>query len=260
MYYVYEWFNKDTNEIFYVGKGCNNRYKSTYKRNLLFKEYINKNNCDCKIIKYFENEEEAFKYEHEKIINLKNIGQCSCNLDDGGFGGLGFIWTDEMRKYKSEYNPMKNDKQRQRMSKNNPMKNKEISEKVAKTKRRAVIIKNIYFESIRKAAEYFNRYDTQIQYWCKRGYDSDKQPCRYADEEQKEYKLKITNSRSVIVDGIKFESVKSAAKYFDVWSETIIRAIKNNRPFKGHVCKYDDQQPSQGKSDNSTLEGSTTNR
>ena len=27
MFYVYEWFRTDTNEIFYVGKGCNRRYK-----------------------------------------------------------------------------------------------------------------------------------------------------------------------------------------------------------------------------------------
>lgn len=26
-FYVYEWYNIDTNEVFYVGKGCGNRYK-----------------------------------------------------------------------------------------------------------------------------------------------------------------------------------------------------------------------------------------
>jgi len=35
-----------------------------------------------------------------------------------------------------------------------------------------------------------------------------------------------------------------AAIYYDTWSETIIRAIKGNRKFKGMECKYDNQQPS----------------
>ena len=32
-FYVYEWYNIDTNEVFYVGKGCGNRYKTTSRRN-----------------------------------------------------------------------------------------------------------------------------------------------------------------------------------------------------------------------------------
>lgn len=27
MFYVYKWYNLDNNEVFYVGKGCKNRYK-----------------------------------------------------------------------------------------------------------------------------------------------------------------------------------------------------------------------------------------
>lgn len=30
MFYVYEWYIVETGEIFYVGKGCKNRYKSMY--------------------------------------------------------------------------------------------------------------------------------------------------------------------------------------------------------------------------------------
>ena len=33
-FYVYEWYNVETNEIFYVGKGCNNRYKNISDRNM----------------------------------------------------------------------------------------------------------------------------------------------------------------------------------------------------------------------------------
>lgn len=259
MFYVYEWFDTDTNTVFYVGKGTNKRYLQTKGRNKLFADYIANHKCKSRIIKEFENENDAFAYEHERICFLKSKGGCFCNLDNGGAGGVNFVWTEEMRKYKSIHNPMKNQEQRRRMSENNPMKSKEVSSRVNAQKRKAVIIKGIYFDSIKSAGEYFGKFPTQVQKWCKRGYDSDKEPCRYANEEQKDFQIKTTNSKKVIVDGVVFDSVANAARHYGVWSETIIRAIKNNSTFKGHTCKYDNQQPSQGNSNNSTLEGSTTN-
>lgn len=37
-YYVYEWFNKSNNYIFYVGKGCGNRCSRIQGRNKTFFE------------------------------------------------------------------------------------------------------------------------------------------------------------------------------------------------------------------------------
>lgn len=241
MFYVYAWYNKNTKEVFYVGKGCGNRYKQIRGRNKLFIDYYNKNECGVKIVKYFENEQDAFDYEYKHITRLKLKGQCFCNLDDGGKGGVNFVWTDEMRKYKSTHNPMKDIKQRKRMSENNPMKLKEVSSKVVDKKKRSVVIDNKVFESVTDAAIYYGRSQQQIITWCKRGYDYNKKPCRYFDEEQKKYKIKVTNSKPVIIDGIKYESVKKAAEHFNTHSETIIRAIKQNRKFKGHSCKYGNQ-------------------
>lgn len=259
MFYVYEWYDVETGVVFYVGKGTNNRYLHTKGRNKLFKNYIAKHNCNSRIVKEFEEEHDAFAYEHKRICELKARGECFCNLDDGGTGGVNFVWTGEMRAYQSANNPMKRQDQKQRMSKNNPMKNSSVAERVSAKKMRAVFIKGMYFRSIKSAGEYFGKVPEQIQQWCKRGYDSDKQPCRYADEEQKTPEIKTTNSKKVVIDGVIFPSVRSAAAHFEVCPETIIRAIKSNRTFCGHTCKYDDQQPSQGNSINSTLEGSTTN-
>lgn len=97
MFYVYEWYNVNTNIVFYVGKGCGNRYKQVSKRNQLFKEYYENNECAVRIIKYFENEQEAFDYEKERIVELKTINQSFCNLDNGGTDGVNFVWTKEMR-------------------------------------------------------------------------------------------------------------------------------------------------------------------
>ena len=107
MFYVYEWYNVNTEEIFYVGKGCGNRYKQVSKRNQKFKDYYENNECAVRIIKSFETEEEAFNFEHIRIIELKAQSQCFCNIDDGGSGGVSFVWNEEMREYKSQYNPMK---------------------------------------------------------------------------------------------------------------------------------------------------------
>lgn len=241
MFYIYRWFNKKTNEIFYIGKGTKNRYKQVSKRNALFLDYIKNNDCDVEIIEYFENEADAFKKEHELICYYKSIGQCKCNLDNGGKGGCHFIWTSEMRKYFSEYNIMKSQKQRNRMSKNNPMKNPEIAKKVAQRKSRGVIIENRYFSSTKEAGEYYKVCSTEIQHWCKRGYDRNKQPCRYADEEQKHFTLKVSNSKKVIIDDMNFPSVKAAANFLGVCSETLIRNMKKSQYYKGHICKYDNQ-------------------
>ena len=116
MFYVYKWFIKNTNEIFYIGKGTKNRFKQVSRRNKLFKDVYSNNDCGVEIIEYFEKEEEAFKKEYDLICYYKKIGQCKCNLDNGGNGGCNFIWTPEMKEYYSKYNVMKNEKQRKRMS------------------------------------------------------------------------------------------------------------------------------------------------
>ena len=46
--YVYEWYNVDTNEVFYVGKGRNNRMHSMKNRNQYFKEKQKQKNSEEK--------------------------------------------------------------------------------------------------------------------------------------------------------------------------------------------------------------------
>ena len=250
MFYVYQWYNIDTNEIFYIGKGCGKRAGQRTQRNKLFKEYLATHNCKYKIIEYFDNEETAFQREHELILYYKKINQCKCNLDYGGTGGVNFVWTDEMRKNKSVNNPMKSQEQRKRMELNNPMKDKAVAQRVAKQNSKKVVIKNICFNSVKEASIYFNVFDTEICVWLKRGYDRDKQPCKYYGEEYKPFTLKVSSSKPVIIDDKHFDSVKQGAEYIGVWSESLIRAIEENRKCKGHTCKYGNQQPSHTKSSN----------
>lgn len=140
-YYIYEWFNIDNHEVFYVGKGRKNRYKTISGRNPYFINYYNKYNCNVRIIFSDLTEDEAFNLEIETIKKYKEEGFCKCNLTDGGeqpptlYGKdnamYGRPWWDEntpkekINKWKNsvyrfkegELNPQYNVSPKQRMNK-----------------------------------------------------------------------------------------------------------------------------------------------
>ena len=74
-YYVYEWYIVETGEVFYVGKGSGNRATSMKDRNDLFKQIRRENRCDYRILRCFDDNQEAFRYEKERGLELKAIGQ-----------------------------------------------------------------------------------------------------------------------------------------------------------------------------------------
>lgn len=69
-YYVYLYWRLDTNEIFYVGKGHDDRWKTLRKRNDHFNNIINKCPIAVEIIKDNLTEEQAFYWEEEIIETL----------------------------------------------------------------------------------------------------------------------------------------------------------------------------------------------
>ena len=244
MFYVYEWYNVNTEEIFYVGKGCGNRYKQVSKRNQKFKDYYENNECAVRIVQDFETEEEAFNYEHIRIIELKAQGQCFCNIDDGGCGGVSFVWNDEMREYKSQYNPMKREEQRLRMSEQNPMYNSEVAQKVAEKTRKTVCYLGKEY-TCKELASLTGYELTTIWKWCKRGYDTDGNPCFYKGEEKNTIK-RTTCSKGVLIDGQYFPSLRAAGDFLGVKDTSpLCKALKANKTYKGHKCEYANQQPSE---------------
>lgn len=89
-YYVYEWIRLDTNEPFYVGKGCGNRAYQIYKsRNAGFMNVFRKTECAVVILADNLTEEEAYEaeiwfiYEYKYIYNFSLV-----NLDEGGLGAV----------------------------------------------------------------------------------------------------------------------------------------------------------------------------
>lgn len=327
MFYVYEWYIVDTGEIIYVGKGTRLRCK-VRKHNKFFNDMIRRCNCDSRIIKTFDSEEDAFKYEYERVKELKSIGQCVCNIRDGGFGGDTSWWTDELRDAYSKNNVMKSEKQRKRMSEKNPMKIKSIAMKTNAQKRRAVIIGEKKYDSVKDAmdAEHVSyevianwchkginqrgelcrfkdskqvvftdkrynkggsravvfrgeRYECIKDFakeigisertaseWLHRGFNTLGEPCRYENDtreglvfENRHIKRNKNRAKPIILDGVRYNNVLEASKKTGLKKTTIYSYLQGRRKCKHHTCIYDNQQPSQGNTDNSTLEGSTTN-
>lgn len=88
-YYVYMWYFKSSNEVFYIGKGTRSRYLETNYRNDYFKSIINKYSDDVAVKKIIENltNEESCILERILIKKYKDIGQCKANFHEGGLGG-----------------------------------------------------------------------------------------------------------------------------------------------------------------------------
>lgn len=326
MFYVYEWYIVETGEVIYVGKGTGLRYK-VRKHNKFFNDMISRYKCESRIVKAFEDEKEAFLFEYDRIAELKSNGQCVCNIRDGGFGGTTEWWTDKLREQYSKNNVMKSECQRKRMSKHNPMKNRDTALKANSIKRRAVIIGDKKYDSVKSAMDAEKTSYSVIANWCKKGVNSRMEKCRFEDSEQIEFTdkrynkcgcralvfrgkyyetakdlaeelsisvsavlswtrrgftphgepcryidddriLTYTNrhvvrnknkAKPVILDGIHYNSVDDAHNATGIPKPTIYSYLQGRRKSKEHTCIYDNQQPSQGNTDNSTLEGSTTN-
>ena len=264
MYYVYEWFNTETDEVFYVGKGCGRRYK-VRKHNNLFNSYLAENNCESRIVKTFDSEDDAFQFELERTFELWSIGQASCNIYAGGTGGTRSWWTEERRAQYSENNVMKSDEQRDRMRNDNPMFDKSVVSQSSHAHMRPIVVDGVEFESARKAAEALGVHEATIRAWCKAGVSSSGAKCAYADgfptRHRRASKPRETPPyrKPVIIDDVEYASLKDAARSVGATSSNLRAAILRNGMYKNHRCRYANQQPSQGNSNSSTLEGSTTN-
>lgn len=241
MYYVYEWYEINTNEIFYVGKGCGERYKCR-KRNNKFNEYVKNHECDSRIIKYFDTEQEAFEYEYIRIEELKMAGQCSCNVMKGGRGGTAECWSDESREYYSEHNIMKEKEQRERMSKFNPMKNKEIAIRTNSKKRKAVVIGDKEYESVKEAMLAYGICWDVFNNWCIKGTNPFGEKCKYKDEPQVESKDEQFNNKkcnSIIYGGTKYNSKTDLAKEKGVSPGTVSKWLRRGFGPHGVPCAFD---------------------
>lgn len=100
-FYVYVYWRLDTNEIFYVGKGRNDRWKRLNKRNEHFKKIINKCDIVCEIlfmnlsediahgIECYLINELVFNYGYSIDIPNNRSKEHGCHLVNATWGGEG---------------------------------------------------------------------------------------------------------------------------------------------------------------------------
>lgn len=87
-YYVYEWIRLDTNEPFYVGKGCNDRWRClTRGNNEHFNNIVKSIPVVVNILHNNLDEQTAYDLECYYIWQYRDIiGYNLCNINDGGEG------------------------------------------------------------------------------------------------------------------------------------------------------------------------------
>lgn len=99
-YYVYIHRKASNGEIFYVGKGKNNRCTSVKNRSKCWKHIHNKHGVTCEIVANSLMENEAFLLEKKLIKDIGrrdlNLGTL-VNLTDGGDGVTNYKITDARR-------------------------------------------------------------------------------------------------------------------------------------------------------------------
>ena len=85
-YYVYTYSDKSTGDVFYIGKGSGDRWKSMRKRNPYFLNKVSKlgDLVEVNLVCYFQYEEDAYSFEVQLIseIGLETL----TNMTDGGEG------------------------------------------------------------------------------------------------------------------------------------------------------------------------------
>ncbi len=117
-FYVYRHIRPDKNTPFNVGKGHGRRAYSKH-RNRYWHNIAGKYGYRVEIVKYFNNEQEAFTFERKLIRLYKSFGYCEANMTDGGEGSTGLKHSDttRLKMSKSQKGKKKSLEHRQRIAK-----------------------------------------------------------------------------------------------------------------------------------------------
>lgn len=90
-YYVYAHYTLDTNELFYIGKGCNNRHLTNSGRSTYWYNIVNKHGYKAE--KLIDNLEEADAFIQE-ILAIKEFSP-RANFTKGGEGASGRVLSQK---------------------------------------------------------------------------------------------------------------------------------------------------------------------
>lgn len=229
-FYVYAWFIKETNEIFYIGKGRGNRYKTTHNRNKFFKDIYNTHDCDVTILLEGLFEKEAFYYERVAISYIRNnTNNRLTNQTEGGEGASGYVPSEETKRKMS-------------ISSKEKWNDESFREKIIKIRSDP--------DGVYKSKEFREKISKLVTGCNNPNYG------HYWSDEQKEHLSKLKkgkntrssnwNSKKIICleTGQVFECIEDAAEYYKIHcSSSVSIALKEeNRTAGGlHWQFYDDR-------------------
>ena len=137
MAYVYKHTRLDTNEVFYIGIGSQNKYKRAFsliKRNSFWRNITSKTEFLVEIIQDGLSWEQACEKEKELIskIGRRDLGLGTLvNMTDGGDGTFNvkhsYEWYEKQRKNNSKKGKAISKEHRKNISLNHKSKNKDAS-------------------------------------------------------------------------------------------------------------------------------------
>jgi len=160
---VYRHIRLDTNDVFYIGVGRNEKraYEVNLRRNSYWRNIVKNTEYKVEITHKDICYEEALSIEKYLIAfygrSNKNEGPL-CNLTDGGEGALGVLVTEETRnKHKGEKNYMfgktHSKEVREKMVKiiTEKMKNPEVRKKISDKRKGAITPENVKIKLIKSS-------------------------------------------------------------------------------------------------------------
>ena len=103
-FYTYAHINKETNKIFYIGKGKANRATQIGKRNQHWQNIVNKYGFRAEILAYWDSEQAALNHEELLISCFKDMGYKLANKASGGKTNSGWKHSEEYKEFMKNAN------------------------------------------------------------------------------------------------------------------------------------------------------------
>lgn len=257
LFYVYAHKKKTTGEIFYIGKGRGERYRSKSGRSNHWRNIVKKHGCEAEILGVFESEHDAYSFEVYAIKSYRDKGKKLCNIYPGGDGRLaGWKHSDEIkekfRQAKLGKPQSKEHAEKSRSARKGKRNSPEHIERTASFKRKPVINSDgeIFPSACAAATEISKRqkiYASQGNIsMCARGlrnnaygttwsYNTDTVPAFIPTKHQTK-KIQCSN-------GIIFDSVREAQKWVKEWRgsashQPISDAARSGKKSYGYYWEY----------------------
>ena len=132
------------------------------------------------------------------------------------------------------------------MSKHNPMYNKEYALKSGAKHKKSITIDQICYPGIVDAVKELKVSESTIIHWLKNGYTSTGKMCYYTQNGMPNhpYTPPKSSKKPITIDEQYFSSCAEGAKFLNITPQKMNDLLKHNKTYKGHNCKYVNQQPS----------------